>query len=287
MIPTQNTPEWKEWRKSKIGASDAAAILGISPWTTPLALYEEKLGLRPSKDLTAAMARGLELEERARSEYERISGELVFPQVVVHPAFEWCIASLDGMSLNEKHIVEIKCPGKSTHDLASLGKIPDHYYAQLQHQMFVTNLKTVDYFSFDGEKGFLIVVERDERFIENMFKEEVKFMECLLTLTPPNVTEDDYIDMRSRTDFNFLESEYIYLSEKIKYLEERKEDNKKLILEHSEGKNCYGRKIRVTKKISKGRIDYDKIECLKDLDVEVYRKPSSTSFMITYNPEQI
>ncbi len=29
-----NSPEWYELRKSGIGGSDAAAILGISPWKT-------------------------------------------------------------------------------------------------------------------------------------------------------------------------------------------------------------------------------------------------------------
>lgn len=286
MIPTQNTPEWREWRKSKIGASDAAAILGISPWTTPLELYEEKLGLRPQKDLTAAMARGMKLEERARVEYERISGELVFPQVVVHPHFYWCIASLDGISLNKKHIVEIKCPNKFTHELASKGQVPPHYYAQLQHQLFVTGLNTVDYFSFDGENGFLVVVDRDDLFIENMIKEEMKFLECLLTNTPPDNKEEVYTDLSSNSDFKTLEYWYIYISEKIKYFEEKKEAYRKMIIEISGGKNSFGNKIRVTKKTSKGRIDYDKIECLKEVELEIYRKPSSTSFLITYNQEK-
>ena len=35
--------EWKRYRTQGIGGSDAAAVCGISPWTTARDLYEEKV----------------------------------------------------------------------------------------------------------------------------------------------------------------------------------------------------------------------------------------------------
>jgi putative phage-type endonuclease len=179
MIPTQNTPEWRAWRKNKIGASDAPIIMGISPWMTPLQLLEEKLGFRPEKNLSYAMARGIELENSARQEYEKISGNFVYPIVVISHEFDWCIASLDGITLDNKCIVEIKVPGKKTIEMAENGIIPEHYKCQMYHQMFVTGLDSCDYFCYDGKQGYLICLKKDEEFIDKMIMAELEFMECL------------------------------------------------------------------------------------------------------------
>lgn len=185
MIPTQNTDEWRAWRKDKIGASDAAAVMGLSPWTTPLQLWEEKLGFRPDKDLSYAMARGVELEEDARRYYENVTGNFVYPHVMIHPHADWCIASLDGITLDKKIICEIKCPGKKTIDMAKGGEIPDHYRCQMQHQMMVCELFVCDYFCYDGENGYLIKLEADEKFISELYQKEIEFMENLKNKTPP------------------------------------------------------------------------------------------------------
>lgn len=41
----QGTPEWHAARMGGIGASDVAAILGLSPWQTPLGVYRTKMGV--------------------------------------------------------------------------------------------------------------------------------------------------------------------------------------------------------------------------------------------------
>jgi len=187
MIPTQNTPEWKEWRKTKIGASDAAGVMGLSPWTSPHQLYEEKLGLRPEKYMSDAMIKGHNLEERARVCYEIETGLFIYPTVKIHPAWDFLIASLDGITLDGKTIVEIKCPGQKTISMAEKGEIPIHYQCQMQHQMFVTELDSCDYFVYeevyDGiiQNTWRITVARDEKFIAEMVTAELEFYECLIT----------------------------------------------------------------------------------------------------------
>ena len=47
-----NSPEWLAFRRKGIGASDAAAVLGLSKWTTNVELWEEKVGLRQPKNLS-------------------------------------------------------------------------------------------------------------------------------------------------------------------------------------------------------------------------------------------
>ena len=62
----QNTEEGFEFRKTKIGSSDAPIIMGESPWKTPQQLWEEKMGLKESSYENAAIQRGKQLEAQAR-----------------------------------------------------------------------------------------------------------------------------------------------------------------------------------------------------------------------------
>ena len=152
----QNTPEWEEMRKNKIGGSDAPVIMEVSPYKTPYELWEEKLDLRPSATPTYNMARGHILEDPARLEAEKMAGFLFFPQVKFHPTIPWMMASCDGIDPEEKHLVEIKSPGKEDHEIALSGQIPDKYFPQLQHQLEVCQLEMGYYFSFYEMKGVLV-----------------------------------------------------------------------------------------------------------------------------------
>lgn len=63
--PHHDTPEWHELRRSGLGGSDLPALLGVSRYQTPLALWQLKRGLiLPSPGSDAAL-RGQELEDTA------------------------------------------------------------------------------------------------------------------------------------------------------------------------------------------------------------------------------
>jgi putative phage-type endonuclease len=179
----QGSPEWLEFRQNHIGASDCATIMRMNPWSNPLDLWREKaLGWQKPKN--AAMQRGNDLEQLARNAYQLEKGILVMPLVaedLVHPFIS---ASLDGITECLKHGVEIKC-GKSSHKLALQGTIPDYYWAQMQQQMYVANLREIDYFSFGEEENVLITVSRDNNFIQEMLEKELKFWDCVVNYTPP------------------------------------------------------------------------------------------------------
>lgn len=46
-----NSPEWLAFRKTGIGASEAAAVLGYSNTTSNVDLWEQKVGLQEPKNL--------------------------------------------------------------------------------------------------------------------------------------------------------------------------------------------------------------------------------------------
>ena len=184
----QNSDEWLQLRRTKIGASDAPIIMGVSPWKTPFQLFVEKT-MGETTPMNSSMKRGRDLEYKARLEFEKAIGIPVEPQVKFHPEFDWMMASLDGESLDGEIIVEIKCPNKKDHATAMDGRIPEKYFPQMQHQMCVCGLKQAYYFSFDGTKGCSVLVKRDDAYIKELIDEELKFYLCMINLTPPKEEE--------------------------------------------------------------------------------------------------
>lgn len=180
----QRTKSWLEWRKTKIMASDAPIITGASKFKTVQELYNEKIKCYECTP-NPYMKRGIDLEPVALKEFEKETGLIMFPVVGMHDKEDWMAASFDGMTIEEDLIVEIKCPGKKDHNEAILGMIPDKYFPQIQHQIYVSGLDFAYYYSFDGEKGIVLEVKRDEEFIEKMIAKEKEFWHCLQALQPP------------------------------------------------------------------------------------------------------
>jgi putative phage-type endonuclease len=183
MIPQQQrSPAWLKWRRDKIGGSDASSIMDKNAFKKVGELWEEKLGLRKPEEENEHMARGNALEDEARLEFETLTGLIMFPQVLVHSGYPWMIASLDGMTMDKKIAVEIKCPGKIGN---LLDGIPDYYKPQLQHQMAVANLDEIYFFAFfkgpmNSETHILHKMQRDDAYIKKLIEKEKQFYEILL-----------------------------------------------------------------------------------------------------------
>jgi putative phage-type endonuclease len=279
----QGSKEWLEFRKNYIGASEAATILKLDPWRTPYNLFEDKLGLIVPRE-TEAMRRGKEMEAYAREEFEKVIGIKVTPQVLFHPEIKYMMASMDGVSDDGKTAVELKCPGEATYKLAMAGKVPEHYNAQLQHQMAVMGLKSMFYFCFDGSTGIMLEVERNDAMIETIYREEAEFWNRVQNFDPPPLTNKDLVPMDSlewkQTAFEY--SNMKALREKY----EREEENlKQRLIEMSGGKSCKGGGVQVSRYIRKGAVDYGSIDELQGLDLEKYRKKPIESWRITCTKE--
>jgi len=184
MIPQQQrSPAWLKWRRDKITATDSASIMNQNSFKTIGQLLDEKLGLRPPEEENDAMIRGNELEDEARTAFELETGYVMFPQVCVHPQYPWMVASLDGLTIEKDAAVEIKCPGvmvaSKTFDTNT---IPEYYISQLQHQMAVTGLKEIYYFSYCPTEGLTTCLTclRDDVYIEKLIEREKKFYDILI-----------------------------------------------------------------------------------------------------------
>jgi len=173
----QGSQQWLDFRKKGVGASDAIIIAGLSPWRTREQLLLEKRGLIEPQPVNSSMNRGMMLEPKARRCAEEMFETLFLPEVRISPVYPWCYASLDGICIDNKILLEIKCTSKKNHALAKEGKIPEYYKPQLQHQMYVCGFDKCHYFSFDGEEGVIVIEHRDQEYIDNLVELEKKFYE--------------------------------------------------------------------------------------------------------------
>lgn len=138
----QGSQEWAELRKSYFTASDAAAMLGVSPYKTRTDLLKEKAtGLAPEID-PATQRRfddGHRFEELARPLAEKEIGEDLFPCVGTEGNL---LASFDGLTVTD----EIAWEHKTLNDVLRLAMVPgcdgsmlpEHYQIQMEQQLMVS-----------------------------------------------------------------------------------------------------------------------------------------------------
>src|SRR4051794_18721979 len=131
-----------ESRRTFIGGSDARIILG-SDEAGLIRLWREKRGEAEPEDLSGNLIvqLGTATEDLNRSWYERNSGRRVrdVQRRVKHSAIPWMAATLDGIVEGTEAVFEAKfmLPWSFSEEGAA-----EKYTAQVQHNMWVTNLRT-------------------------------------------------------------------------------------------------------------------------------------------------
>jgi putative phage-type endonuclease len=192
----QGSPEWEEWRLSGVGASEVAAILGVDPYgNTPYTVWKVKT--RRSKGFAgnSLTEHGKEMEAKARARYELKNMDDMPAACATHPQFKNCIASLDGLRDDNKLILEIKCPkGMDTLNCAKAGRVPPHYWPQVQYQLAVTGAEMLHFFVYHEEtkQEALVAVEPDVAYQGEIIAKVLDFWtKYVLTDTPPPLTDKD------------------------------------------------------------------------------------------------
>ena len=191
--------EWLQVRRSGIGGSDAAAALGLSPWKSPMELWEEKaLGkTQPSQD-SEPMRWGRLLEPVIRDEFAKRTGYAVSVcrSMLQAPQWPWMQANLDGL-------IEIPGRGVGVFEVKTAAafkdsdwggnddsqpRCPDTYALQVAHYLAVTGLEyAVLCVLIGGNKLRWLTVDRDTELIANLIELERRFWQHVLSNTPPPV----------------------------------------------------------------------------------------------------
>ena len=268
----QRSPAWHEFRLNHIGGSEAAIIMGTSSWGNKYDLWLEKLGLKePSKFISPAMQRGIDLEATALMSFCNHIGIEMTPQVTVNLENDWMSASLDGLCTQNTTFVEIKCPGDDTHKVALNGDVPRQYYTQMQHQLAVTGLPYCYYYSFDGKDGVCIELVRNNTYIKELIQKEEEFWYCVQNFIPP---EDNYQTLETQ-EWKDLTQHYMNCKNNIDSLNQQMEEAKKQLISYTNGMNTKGNGYKLSKIVKKGSVNYSCVRELSGVDLEPYRnKPS-------------
>lgn len=273
----QGSEAWHEFRSKHVGASDVPAIMGTCDFKNIYQLWLEKTNQVEKFKGNWATRRGHEMEPIAREIYSKKTGLIVKDDVVLEFA-EWptLSASLDGFVENEKLVVEIKTPSKSKHQQALAGIVPTTYRDQLQTQMLVAGVDQADYVSYstDDELDVAIVrVQADKQRQSEILEKAKFFWNCVTTLTPP-------IEIAQQDELFDLFTERERLKEQIELLEIQMNQVTDLIKSNLKADKVSCHNFTATWSERKGSVDYSKIELLKSIDVEKYRKPSTRVFTI-------
>lgn len=194
-----NREEWLK-NRTKIGGSDASAIVGLNPYLDNVTLWEIKTGKRQQEDISHkpyvqyGTNAEIHLRELFKLDFPQYKVDYVENNMFFNEKYPFAHASLDGWLTDQdgrKGILEIK----TTEIMQSMQKekwnkqIPDNYYIQILHYLMVTEfdfvvlkaqLKTV----FDGvpylqTKHYIIERADVEEDIQYLAQEEKKFWKAV------------------------------------------------------------------------------------------------------------
>ncbi len=136
----QRTDAWLEARFDGIGASEAAAAIGVSQWQSRVGLWAHKLRLVPSPEPTMAMRLGIELEPFIARLYSESTGVKVrrANQLRRHPEHTFMLASLDRRAGRKP--IELKFSERGTgYGEPGTDEVPDEVLVQVLHQLAVVD----------------------------------------------------------------------------------------------------------------------------------------------------
>lgn len=276
----QGSQSWHEWRSLGIGASEAPAIMGESPYLTALQLWEIKTKRKPPQETNFAMQRGTDMEPRARAALELTLNIDLNPALVEHEQYPFIRASLDGYNKELNVAAEIKCCGKKNFELVKSGQVPLDYKAQIQQQILVSGVEKVYLWAFNGETGVCLEVMPDIEYCKKLLSSLILFWECVTNDTPPDADpQKDYEIIADQnleehiSTWKMIKTEYDIIKQELECLEEKIRSG----LQVPRG-ICMG--VRLTKTQRKGNIIYKDIPALSGINLEQYRAKPTETFSI-------
>lgn len=183
--------EWLDRRADGIGASEIAAVLGESPWMSPLALYAAKIGAY-ERDLSDSepVYWGQKLEAPIIEAYSERTGRRtrkagLLLRSLQHP---WALCTLDGETSADGVTwwpLEVKNTSSFKAEDWENGP-PPHYYLQTQQQILVTgSSKATICALIGGQRMVWCDVPRDEATIRKIVYHGSRFWERVVSRDVP------------------------------------------------------------------------------------------------------
>jgi predicted phage-related endonuclease len=255
-------------RRAFIGGSDARVIMG-SDEAALIRLWREKRGELEPEDLSGNLIvqLGSATEDLNRTWYERNTGQRVISaqRHVKHSMIPWMAATLDGVVEGLGAIFESKFMLPWSF---SEGAAAEKYMAQLQHNMWVTQLRSaVLSIITGGGKWVEITVPMDPLYLSVLVSAEKKFWRCVQFGEVPHLINAEaprprieavrVVDMSASN--SWAEFATLFRSTRTAYLDHERAKSELKTLIPEDAKEAIGHGIRA-KRSKAGAISFDLLE---------------------------
>jgi YqaJ-like viral recombinase domain len=254
-------------RRSFIGGSDARVIMG-SDETALIRLWREKRGEADPEDLSGNLIvqLGSATEELNRSWYERNTGRHVtdVQRRVRHSAIPWMVATLDGTVEATGAIFESKfmLPWSFSEEAAA-----EKYMAQVQHNMWVTHLKTsVLSIITGGGKWVEITIPMDPLYLSVLVSEKKFWRDVQSGETPhlinaepprPRIEAIRIVDMSASN--SWTEFAALFRNTRSAFLDHERAKSELKALMPEDAREAIGHGVRA-KRSKSGAVSFDVLE---------------------------
>jgi len=259
---------WTLGRRTFIGGSDARVIMGDDE-AALIRLWREKRGEAEPEDLSGNLVvqLGAATEELNRSWYERNTGRRVtdVQRRVRHSAIPWMVATLDGTVEGTGAVFESKfmLPWSFSEEAAA-----EKYMAQLQHNMWVTHLRTsVLSIITGGGKWVEITIPMDPLYLSVLVSAEKKFWRCvqsgetphLINAEPPRprIEAIRIVDMSSSN--SWAEFAALFCNTRNAFLDHERAKSELKALMPEDAREAIGHGVKA-KRSKSGAVSFDLVE---------------------------
>jgi YqaJ-like viral recombinase domain len=255
-------------RRAFIGGSDARIIMGADE-AALVRLWREKRGEAAPEDLSGDLIvqLGAATEELNRTWYERNTGRHVtdVQRRVRHSAIPWMVATLDGTVEATGAVFESKfmLPWSFSEEAAA-----EKYMAQVQHNMWVTHLRTsVLSIITGGGKWVEITIPMDPLYLSVLVSAEKKFWRCVQSGEPPHLINAEpprprieavrIVDMSSSN--SWAEFAALFRNTRSAFLDHERAKSELKALMPVDAKEAIGHGVRA-KRSKSGAVSFDVLE---------------------------
>lgn len=177
----QRTPEWYEWRRAGIGASDIPVLTGNSPYANKRQLILQKKGEgKQTKISDHVLMISNKVEEDGINYFKEKENIIFEPICVEHDQQSLLRASLDGWN-ESAGILECKYISFDYfNDLKENKKIRLDHQDQMQFQMLITGQSFSRYY-VQNTKGenLILTLQEDKVYQDKLKKIALEFLEEL------------------------------------------------------------------------------------------------------------
>jgi hypothetical protein len=252
-------------RRRFIGGSDARIIMGGDE-TALIRLWREKRGEADSEDLSGNLIvqLGAATEDLNRSWFERNTGRRVtdVQRRIKHSAIAWMAATLDGIVEGTEAVFEAKfmLPWSFSEEAAA-----EKYMAQLQHNMWVTHLRSsVLSIITGGGKWVEIAIPMDPLYLSVLVSAEKKFWRCvqsgetphLINAEPPRPRIDAIRIVDMSASNSWAEFAALFRSTREAFLDHERAKNELKALMPEDVREAIGHGVR-GKRSKSGAVSFD------------------------------